>query len=263
MDPYLERPQWFGALHNLMIAYATESLQATLPVQYFATLGERVWVETTRMVEPDVHLRYQATELRGPDESPGGVATAVATLPIVITVPQENKDDEHRQPFIEIRAIEDDERLVTLIEMLSPSNKRPGPGRELYLQKQREALAGQVHLVEIDLLRRGEHTTAVPFQHMLAKSGSSDYHVCIHRFDRPDDYLLYPVPLADPLPTIEVPLLPGDGDVQLDLQQIFTRAYDAGPHRRRIAYGTDDIIPPLDDRQLEWARQITAGAQTH
>ena len=73
--------------------------------------------------------------------------------------------DERREIFVEIRtkAPDDQERVVTTIEVLSLANKTPGEkGRDLYLRKQREVLDGDIHLVEIDLLRGGTHTTAAP-----------------------------------------------------------------------------------------------------
>ena len=42
--------------------------------------------------------------------------------------------------------------MVTVIEVLSPANKRPGPGQDLYLKKQGELLKGKVSLVEIPAL---------------------------------------------------------------------------------------------------------------
>ena len=55
-------------------------------------------------------------------------------------------------PFLEVRDRQGRE-LVTVIELLSPSNKRAGDDREQYLAKRRELLWSPAHLVEIDLLR--------------------------------------------------------------------------------------------------------------
>ena len=51
---------------------------------------------------------------------------------------------------------------MTLIELVSPTNKFAGPGRNSYLAKQQETLAHDCHLVEIDLLRRGKHVLSLP-----------------------------------------------------------------------------------------------------
>jgi hypothetical protein len=83
-----------------------------------------------------------------------------------------------------------------------------------------------------------------------------DYHVCIRRFDQPEEFVCYPFRLADPLPGVPIPLLPGDGSVEIDLQSVFNAAYDAGPYRREIDYAGDDIVPPLPSDQAEWVQQL-------
>ena len=74
------------------------------------------------------------------------------------------------QPYLEILS-NDGERLVTAIEILSPSNKKPGDnGRTSYLQKQGEFRLANVNLIEIDLLRGGIHTTAIPIERQFRQS---------------------------------------------------------------------------------------------
>ena len=108
----------------------------------------------------------------------------------------------------------------------------------------------------MDLLRKGTHVTAVPRAIAHVKAGPFDYHVSIHRFDRPRDYYVYPIHLEQRLPVIAIPLLPGDPAVLLDLQLAFNRVYDAGPYRKRIRYGEDPIKPTLRPEQAEWAKTI-------
>ena len=148
------------------------------------------------------------------------------------------------------------ERLVTTIEVPGLTNKTPGAhGRALYLRKQREVLQSQVHLVEIDLLRGGEHTTAVPRDLAIAQGGPFEYHVCIHHFDNLEDYVVYPIRLPEPLPEIHIPLLPGEPAVAVDLQEAFQRCYDTGPYRRRIDYQRALPEPPLSSEYSQWAAQ--------
>jgi hypothetical protein len=121
------------------------------------------------------------------------------------------------------------------------------------MAKQQEVLGGETHLVEIDLLRAGKHTSAVPRDLAEEKAGPFDYHVSIHRFDQHQDFLIYPIQLEERLPSIGIPLLPGDQDVPLDLQPLFDRAYDAGPYRREIDYAKDRVTPRLRADQAKWA----------
>ena len=259
MDPYLEHPDVFPGLHDRLVAYLSECLQPLLPSPYYADLGRRAWIEVSeRYIGPDVNVLRRRSRKPAVKSGNGGVATAcrTATRPLVIHVPH----DERREPFVEIYTGRGkDRRLVTTIEVLSPSNKAPGEhGRDLYVRKQREVLQGKVHLVEIDLLRGGEHTTAVPRDRLLAQAGPFDYHVCVHQFDNLEDYFVYAVQLADPLPTVSVPLLPGDGAVLVDLQAVFTRSYDAGPYTREIDYLRDRPTPPLTPKGARWAKQVVA-----
>ena len=252
MDPYLEAPAFFPDVHDRLIARLSETLQATLPEPYYAVVGSRVWVEASRRsIGPDVEV------LRSAPTRGGGTATATRSRPVVIVVPH----DEHRETRVEIRSRnEPDDAQVTALEVLSLANKTPGAhGRDLYFRKQRELLEGRCHLVEIDLLRGGTHATAVPRELLDDADGDFAYHACIHRFDRPEEFLVYPACLDEPLPEVAVPLLPGDGDVALDLQTAFAHVYDAGPYRRRSPYREAGPTPPLRPDQLEWARAILSG----
>ena len=58
--------------------------------------------------------------------------------------------------------------------------------------------------------------------------------------------------LREPLATIEVPLLPGDAAISLDLQAVFDRCYDAGPYAREVDYSETQIVPALNADQAAW-----------
>jgi hypothetical protein len=256
MDPFLEHPQYFPGVHDRLITYLSEALQGTLPKPYFAEINERLWVDTVeRPIGPDVDV------LRGSQPSPpeggGGVAVATAAppaQPIIITIPEE----ERRDTYLEIRVPgSDGERVVTTIEVLSLTNKSPGlRGRSLYQQKQREVLDSDIHLVEIDLLRGGTHATAVLLDRLREKAPPFDYHVCLHHFDRPEEYQAYTFTLRERLPKVPIPLLPGDGAVTVDLQAVFDRCYDTGPYLRRVRYDPARVVPPLRPEQAEWLRGV-------
>jgi hypothetical protein len=252
MDPFLES-HYFGSLHSNVITYTQETLQKQLPADYYALTSERVWIDTSqRWIEPD---NFVTRSTRRPRKTNGGtVAVATRTKPIIVTVPH----DEHTEPFLEIfQKRGDKQRLVCTIEILSLSNKTPGQkGQKLYRRKQREVLARKVHLVEIDLLRGGNHTTAVALDWAKAKTGEFDYHVCVRRFNRFEEFEVYPILMQQELPTIAIPLLPADGDVSLDLQAIFQRAYEAGPYARSLDYRTEPLDPPLSARQETWMREV-------
>lgn len=255
MDPFLEDPSVFSDLHDRLITHLSEAIQRVLPPPYYAGLGRRVWIEVSeRFTGPDVvRARPPQAEVRGPAT---GVAPGAGRA-VIVHVPH----DERVEPRVEIRIGRGrDARLVTAIEVLSPANKTPGEhGRELYLRKQRELLETQVNLVEIDLLRARTHTTAVPLERARTAAGNFRYHVCVHRLDNLEDYAVYPIQLAEPLPPIAVPLLPEDEPVVVSLQQVFDHCYEVGPYRWEIDYASPVPPPPLTPEEETWLRsRITA-----
>jgi len=256
MDPYLERHDVFPDLHDRFATYLSEFLQARLPAPYYAALGQRVWVEVSqRYIQPEAQILRPRSA--SPLNEPGGGLAVVArptTRMVVVHVPH----DERREPLVEIYSGPGRERrLVTTIEVLSISNKTPGEhGRDLYLRKQREVLHSRTHLVEIDLLRGGEHTTAVPRDRLAAEASPFDYHVCVHRFDDLEDYFVYPIRLDEALPVVAIPLLLGDPAVEADMQAVFNRCYESGPYRREVSYGEDPLDPPLTHAQASWAATL-------
>jgi Protein of unknown function (DUF4058) len=253
MDPWLEHPEVFPDLHDSFIAYSREALQHTLPSPYFAVIGRRNWIEVSRRyIEPDVKVLHRGSPAR-PKGSNGGVAVATPGRSVVVAVPH----DTRHETFLDIYTRQGgDKRLVVTIEVLSWANKTPGEhGRDMYIRKQDEILQSNVHLVEIDLLRGGTHATAVPRELAVAAAGSFDYHVCLHRFDKLDEYVVYPIGLKESLPRVDIPLLPGDPVVAIDLQSIFNRSYESGPYRREVRYLQDEPVPPLTAEQLTWARE--------
>lgn len=272
MDPFLEHPDIFPDFHDRFVTHLSEGLQARLPAPYVAALGRRAWIEVSeRYIGPDVQVSHPshsgraaqppaaASTAPAPAEGTGqaagvAVASPPRSRPVVVHVPH----DERSEPFVEIFLGRGSQRrLVTCIELLSWANKTPGEhGRDLYLRKQREVLGSKVHLVEIDLLRGGEHTTAVPRERLVRVAGEYEYHVSIHRFDNLEDYFVYPIRFNERLPEIGVPLWPGDGEVGLDLQAVLERTYEAGPYSREIDYAQDAPHPPIPTAWQPWLEAV-------
>jgi hypothetical protein len=261
MDPFLEHPDIFPDVHSSLNFCLREALQAELRPPYYAVISRRAWIEVSlRYIEPDVHVRHRQDAAA--TSKTGGVAVArkARNQPTVVHVPH----DERKQDFIEVYARHgSDKRLVTAIEILSLANKTAGEqGRDLYLRKQQELLGSRVHLVEIDLLRAGDHTTAVPLALAQAKAGPFDYHVCIHRFDKLEDFLVYPIQLEERLPEIEIPLLPDADPAIVDLQAVLDRCYQAGPYAYEINYQAETLVPPLPRERARWAAEMLQAKST-
>ena len=154
-----------------------------------------------------------------------------------------------------------EERIVTIIEVLSPTNKtHDGHGRDSYVPKQQQILWSNIHLLEIDLLRNGLHTVAVPFDALKAEGQEWDYLTCLHRASRKLEYEYWLVSVRSRLPRIRVPLTDDYPDLILDLQACFDRTYDAGPYRRRINYGVPPTLP-LSAKDAPWAEELLQQAK--
>jgi hypothetical protein len=251
MDPWLERPMVFPTLHNNLITYLQAALKRLLPKGYIAAGANRVYIDPELKREPDVGVF-------GPDSLPNGKGSAAAAFASagLLVIESDAVSDPVEEPYLEILSAEDD-RLVTAIEVVSLANKKPGDaGRLSYQQKQGEYRASAVNLVEIDLLRRGPHTTAVPEARLRASAPKFDYHVCVTSVEFPQRYFVAPIQLADRLPVIPIPLDEGVSPVMLDLQPVFDRCYDDGPLADLAKYDRKQPDPPLSPEQQAWAEGI-------
>jgi hypothetical protein len=142
--------------------------------------------------------------------------------------------------------------VVTVLETLSPRNKRHGSdGRREYLEKRREVLQSQTHLVELDLLRGGKRLP------MKTRLPPATYYALVSRRRQPRAEL-YAWTVRDPLPTIPIPLKTGDPDVLLDLQAAFGTVYDRARYHLSLDY-TRSLHPRLKEFDREWFQQRLEG----
>jgi hypothetical protein len=256
MDPYLER-HW-GDVHHAVITYVRDWLQSRLPIDLRARMQERVYIEL-----PDARRGVYYPDVRvieRPEPSPGA-ATAVAEASAVAN--GANGDPILDEPllihldiepvtegYIEIIDVKSGHRVVTAIEVLSPTNKRPGEGQRLYLKKRDDQQSAAVNTVEIDLLRGGTRVLMIDSE-QIPPSHRTAYQVCVWRGSRPDRLEIYRVPLTGRLPVIAVPLRPADRDVPLDLQTILGQCYRNGGYDDIDYSGEPD--PPLSEPDAAWA----------
>jgi hypothetical protein len=253
MDPWLEDPGVFPDFHDSFTVLLRFALQRQLPAGFTAVIATRVYMrDTEQQFEPDVEILRQKRR-------PGGSAAGTATMAVtdLLELPAARlPDDEYTEPHIEVRTTHGDRRLVTSIEVLSLANKTRGnTGRGLYRAKQQELAKAGVNLVEIDLLRGGIHSTSVALADLRGRAGPYDYHVCVTWVEREDTSYVAPILLAEPLPTIPIPLKPGVPPPAIDLQAVFTRVYDEADYPRIVDYKTP-CDPPLTPEQQAWAEGL-------
>ncbi|MFK7933880.1 MAG: DUF4058 family protein, partial [Saprospiraceae bacterium] len=140
-------------------------------------------------------------------------------------------------------------KLVTVIEVLSPVNKRK-PGLTPYLEKRDKLIAAGVNVLEIDLLRRGTRTVEFPTKE------PTDYLVALTRI-LPRQREIWTIDLKSPLPNIPVPLLPDDPDAVISLQPLLDDIYETLDYGFDLDYSVAPPLPELVEEQLKWIRELT------
>jgi hypothetical protein len=237
MDPYLEGDLW-TTVHTDLCSEIARQLAPKLRPKYV--------VRTTRRVvlaPPDEfngQHRFPDVGVLSTDVGPTEARAAVASTPLVLSA---SFPEPIPHVSVEIRDVVR-RRLVTCIEVLSPTNKR-GSGREEYAGKRFQMVSGEAHLVEIDLLRGGmRFPTGEPLP-------DAPYFVFVSHADRRDQVEVWPIRLEQPLPSVPIPLLPGDQPVPLDLQQALSAVYEIFAYDQSIDY-SQPPPGPLAPAQSGW-----------
>ena len=171
-----------------------------------------------------------------------------------------------RHHFVEIRDSSRGHKLVTLIEILSPSNKRPGPDRDAYRAKQdggarqrrepdrdRPVAGGRARLAGPQPLgvRRADRAAA-----RLPRAGQPGLEAGAGGVG----YEVFPCGLREWLPCLPVPLKEGEAAVPLDLQFVANRAYAGGPYLKGAVDYAKPPDPPLAAEDAAWAEDLLRGA---
>ncbi len=210
-----------------------------LPREYVARLERRVYLDRGSAYELAPRSSNkppaQGSRVRASQSIDGGpIALDPRIIPHIM-------GDPLREGYIEILR-KSDEGLIAVLELLSPTNKR-GVGRGEYLVKRDELLHQPVHLVEVDLLMRG---TRMPLRQSLP---DGHYFAMISRADRRPDCEVYSWTIRDPLPVIPIPLETPDGDVAIDLQEVFNVTFERGPYDQLVKYHKPVGLPVAEDLQ--------------
>jgi hypothetical protein len=242
MNPYLESPTLWSEVHSWIIIELARFLNQSITPKYRAAVEKRVYEDSILVGIPDVSVVRQRSAIRSTSTVPTASATLTLSQPVLVTLPESETTIER---YLEIREVLTGE-VVTVIEVLSPKNKRTGEGRNQYLSKRMKVLSSQSHLVEIDLLRGG---TALPMNDPVP----SDYHVLVSCVEQRPIAQLYPFNLRDALPCFILPLRGDDEGPTIDLSQLMQRVYESAALDLAIDYSLQPV-PPLDADDWTWVR---------
>jgi hypothetical protein len=248
MNPYLEDRALWNDFHARLAVYISNQLQPQVRPRYVTRVEARIYLEfAAREIVPDVAL------LRRKSESPDkGVAVMEpeCDAPLILQVVETPRTER----AVHIYDRENEMRLVTVIEVLSPSNKDTrSDGRELYLRKQQELLHSEVNLVEIDLLRGGDYTLAAPLKLLQAEAPSGwHYLIGVNCYYDRERYYLYPRTVRERLPVIPIPLLADDKPAKLDVQAVVEQCYADGAYEMSIDYRRAPPLPAFSADDAQW-----------
>ncbi len=242
MNPWLEHPHVWHDFHSAYLPMLRAQLARRVSPTYAVKIDENVYIheegaEARGWFRPDLGLVH-----RGSEAVVRPAAGAIAA-PVPLRLPAE---DVERLLYLEIVDGRGGE-LITVVELLSPTNKRRGDNRTSYLNKRRTILSGDVNLVEIDLLRGG------PPMPVMDRPACA-YSVLVGRSERWPEVDFWPIGPRDPLPVIPVPLRRPDEDARLDLKAALDQVYDDAAYQYRIY--DEPPEPPLTPEDQAWAREF-------
>lgn len=249
MNPWLEHPALWSDVHFRLISAIARYLSPLLEPRYYVSVGAQAYVATAFAQPPATRYPDVAVvQPPSPVASPARTAQAVAppaVEPIAVQVPV---PDVIEETYLEVREAETGQ-VITVIEILSPTNKRPGVGRQKYERKRLEILGTHTNLVEIDLLRAWD---PMPF---AGEAPASHYRILVRRGEQGSEADLYPFTMYDPIPGFPLPLQAGEAEPPIDLNALLDDVYVEGSYSIRIDYHQPPR-PPLSEGEARWAKQI-------
>ena len=245
MNPYLEHPEFWSEVYHRLITAIADIIAPLIRPKYYAAIEKRAYlseIEDSVLVGiPDLAVYTKRTPT---NQTGSTVALATQTEAISVTVPI---PEEIRESYLEIREVGTG-TVVTVVEIISPKNKRAGEGREAYEKKRKQLLGSSTHLVEIDLIRSGQ-----PMR--ILEEIKSDYRILISRSDRRPRAYLYAFSVRDAIPSFSLPLQSGESEPLVELQNLLNGVYERAGYDLRLDY-TQEPVPKLKPEDAIWAAEL-------
>ena len=230
IDPFVELQAWTD-FHSTFNVSLRADLQAAVGERYVVRIEREVVLATP---EPDLAsdvVRIPDVDVVADKPGPATPASVAEISTTAIAAPREFEritlDFPTRlRSYLAVRT-RDDQQVVTVVETLSPTNKRAGSGRRTYLAKREEYLASSVHLIEVDFLLQG--LPLPPLDEMAEQNDPAGrLTTLVSDWRTRPRFELYRWSLFSELPIIDVPLA-GDAEfITLDLQRSLDRVYELG-----------------------------------
>ncbi|MEH2424381.1 MAG: DUF4058 family protein [Nostoc sp.] len=247
MNPYLEDPELWPGVHGRLIVAIADYLSPQLRPKYFVAIEERIYQTTgddkLLVGIPDVIVQNSQTAIN--PKIPNIAVATPAVQPKTVTVPI---PEIVKERYLEVRKVGTKE-VVTVIEILSPKNKRTGEGRNAYDNKRQRVLGSSTHLVEIDLLRVGEPML------VFGDGTQNNYRILVSRGENRPQSDLYAFNVQDVIPSFTLPLQTGDSEPFVDLQSLLAGIYDRASYDLVIDY-SQEPVSQLSEENAVWANAL-------
>ncbi len=248
MNPYLEQPAFWSSVHSRLIVALADAVAPQILPHYYIEVETRTYSEDTELLIgiPDAVVLTKATTLSLPPKQSLNTTVALQNRPQFVQIPSSS---EVKERYLEVRDTATNS-VITVIELLSPVNKRPGKGRATYEEKRQKILDSTAHLVEIDLLRA---FTPMP---LLQDNIPWDYRILISRSEQRPQADLYGFNLPEPIPYFPLPLKNPEESIEVNLQKILEALYDRAGYEYRIDYQQPVPPPALSPANQTWLAQL-------
>jgi hypothetical protein len=183
-----------------------------------------------------------------PETSAAGVAITVRPQAVILPMPLDVKER-----YLEIREASSD-AVIAVVEILSPTNKRPGEGRRIYSTKRQTVLGSASHLVEIDLLRAYDPMAMHPVD--VGPASTARYRILVSRAECRPRADLYEFSLRQPIPTFPLPLKAAEEQVLVNLQPLVNGIYERSGYGLRVDYQAPVPPPALSAEDHAWVNDL-------
>lgn len=241
MNPYLENSELWTEVHHRLITAIANAIEAVLSLDYRVAIEKRVYSsvpeDAVLIGIPDASVISQAKVNPAPVTE---LSRSDASVTVMLPIPEEI-----REGYLEIRDVATG-TVITVVEVLSPPNKRPGKGRDTYERRRNAVLESATHLVEIDLLRDGSPMA------MVGQVPAFDYRILVSRSPQRPQAELYGFGLRQPIPVFMLPLKPGEAAIAVDLQAILMQVYNQARYDLAIDY-QQEAVAVLKESDRLWA----------
>lgn len=247
MNPWLEGYLW-PDVHSGLARIIVELVAPKIAPKYVArvdvyTVDDMFPDSEIGIMYPDVEILERYSSACEPQVAYGATILTQPNLiiPTPLAIPI-------RIPVIEIRDTAKN-KLITAIEILSPVNKRE-PGLKDYQKKRLDLHRSGVHLLEIDLLRRGTR----PFDHPSIPK--THYQISLLRAGA-NQTEIWTINIQDKLPNLPIPLQKNEADVLLDLGKALNILFERSLYYLSIDYTTKPPPPLFDKEDLVRIKNLT------